>query len=417
MTEPTVLRIREWSTTTPDTVGSGEILRNVQLSDGDRELIRELESRSSLRFTELRSGLAVSVGQHIGTVGLSSLRIVIMPKMRIRNLMRMVEYAFDLRDMRLTEAQTTYEAAEHGLVDLLGLALLRSVEHVARGGLLSTYQVRHEDLSTPRGRLDMRYIATHPRGATLRCEYDNLTVDHELNRVVAAGLRLGARVMVSRDLRMELARAADRFFGDIERVTLTHDRLMAVAGKMDRRSSHYRTVLRLVSLLYRGARLGDHVGAGLMPLSCFTLDMNMLFERFLGRYLSEHCPTGVRIGVQESRSDVFRYVGDAGGWERPSIRPDFVIYRGGEVVAVADAKYKNRQESPPTTSELYQLTVYGLSYPMPAEREVFLFYPLDSGVGAGQSDSHLPRATVSFVPDGLGRSVLIRVVGVPLDGL
>jgi len=98
MTSRPTLHIREWSATTPDTPLAGALLPGVRLTDADRALIGELEGRTSLRFTELRSGLAVSVGPHIGTVTLTGLRIVIMPKLRIDHLMRMVAYAFDLSD-------------------------------------------------------------------------------------------------------------------------------------------------------------------------------------------------------------------------------------------------------------------------------------------------------------------------------
>src|SRR5690606_15153550 len=121
---------------TPDTPSSGALLRDVQLSRADRDLIAELEGRASLRFTELRAGLSISVGPDIGTVNLSSLRLVILPKLRLDNLLRMVAYAFDLSDLLVTETRTTYESAEHGLVDLLGVSLLRAVERIVRGGLL-----------------------------------------------------------------------------------------------------------------------------------------------------------------------------------------------------------------------------------------------------------------------------------------
>jgi 5-methylcytosine-specific restriction enzyme subunit McrC len=410
MIPPPVLKVREWSTTTPDTSGGGALLRDVQLSRADRALIAELDGRASLRFTELRSGLSVSVGPHVGTVNLTSIRLVILPKLRLDNLMRMVAYAFDLSDLLITETRTTYESADHGLIDLLGISLLRAVERIVRGGLLSTYQSRNEDLSTPRGRLDLRHIATHPRRATLRCTYDDLTVDHELNQVLAAGLRLAASVMESRDLRLDLARAADRFFGDLERRPLSGDWLEAMLSGLDRRSSHYRTALTLVALIHHGARLGQHIEAGSMPLSSFMLNMNMVFERFLGRYLSDHSPDDVRIGIQDVRSDVFTYLENGGGWNQPTIRPDFVFRRRKQVVAVADAKYKNRHENPPSSAELYQLTTYGLAYAMPEPREVLLLHPL----ARGESDR---ATTLLFAPSAAGQHVRIRLVGVPVDDL
>lgn len=410
MTPPPVLQVREWSTTTPDDPGGGALLCNVRLSAADRELIAELEGRASLRFIELRSGLSVSVGPHVGTVNLSSMRLVIMPKLRLDNLMRMVAYAFDLSDLIVTRTPATYAAAEHGLIDLLGVSLLRAVERIVRGGLLPTYQARNEDLATPRGRLDLRHIATHPRRATLRCTYDDLTIDHELNQVLAAGLRLAASVMESSDLRLDLARAADRFFGDLERRPLSADWLEAMLSGLDRRSSHYRTALTLIALLHHGARLGGHVEAGAMPLSSFTLNMNMVFERFLGRYLSEHCPDDVRVAIQDVHSDVFSYLENAGGWHQPTIRPDFVFRRRNQVVAVADAKYKNRHENPPSSAELYQLTTYGLAYAMPEPREVLLLHPLVRG--------EFERSTILlFAPPANEQHVRIRLVGVPMDDL
>lgn len=410
MTSLPVLHVREWSTTTPDTPGVGGLLRGLRLSAADRQLVSELEGRASLRLTELRSGLAISVGPHIGTVSLSGLRLVVMPKIRIDNLMRMVAYAFELNDIQVTTARTTYSVAEHGLVDLLGLSLLRAVERVARGGLLPDYQSRNEDLSTPRGRLDMRHIGTHPRRATLRCTYDDLTFDHELNHALAAGLRLAADVMQSLDLRLDLARAADRLFGDLARTPLDAEILQKLLERLDRRSSHYRTALALIALIHRGARLGEHAGAGPMPLSSFMLNMNMVFERFLGRYLSEHGPSNVQLTAQDVRSDVFGYLENGGGWHQPTIRPDFVFRQRRQVVAVADAKYKNRHEHPPSTAELYQLTAYGLAYAMPEPREVLLLHPLTTGETARAT-------TLLFTPSPATQQVRIRLVGVPVDGL
>jgi 5-methylcytosine-specific restriction enzyme subunit McrC len=410
MISPPVLHVREWSSTTPDSPGAGAVLRDVRLSAADRALVGELEGRVSLRVTELRSGLSISVGPHIGTVNLSSMRLVILPKLRLDNLMRMVAYAFDLSDLLVTETRTTYGAAEHGLIDLLGVSLLRALEGIARGGLLPTYQSRSEDLATPRGRLDMRHIATHPHRAALRCNFDDLTVDYELNQVLAAGLRLAASVMQSRDLRLDLARAADRFFGDLERRALSADALEAMLSRLDRRSSHYRTALTLIVLIHDGARLGEHAEAGAMPLSSFTLNMNMLFERFLGRYLSEHSADDVRVRMQDVRSDVFSYVENASGWKQPTIRPDFVLYRGRQVIAVADAKYKNRHENPPSSAELYQLTTYGLAYAMPEPREVLLLHPLARG-------EFERSTTLLFAPSATAQQVRIRLVGVPVDDL
>lgn len=403
-----LLQIREWSIITPDTPKAGALLRGRRLDERDRELLASLSGRTSLQVTELREGLSISVGPHVGTLKLAGLRLVIRPKLDIAKLMQMVAYAFELSDMVLTHRDTSYLRQDHGIVDLLGLSLLREAQRIARGGIVPKYQPRIEDLATPRGRFDMRHIATHPRHATLRCAYEELSFDHELNQILAAGLRFSAGVMDSMELRLELARSAERFFGDMSKTRLSTQKLKAAQAGLDRRTSHYRNALMLIDLIHTGSRLGEHHEAGKMPLFSFMLNMNRVFERFLDRYFRENAPANIRVHSQDFRSGVFTYLENAGGWRQPTIRPDFVFRQQEHTIAVADAKYKNRVEHPPSSAELYQLTTYGLAYPMPSPRQVLLLHPL---VG----EERERPSTLLFAPAAASQQVCIRLVGVPVD--
>jgi 5-methylcytosine-specific restriction endonuclease McrBC regulatory subunit McrC len=138
--------------------------------------------------------------------------------------------------------------------------------------------------------------------------------------------------------------------------------------------------------------------------------MNQAFERFLTRYLQEHRHGNIEVISQDVRTDAFAYMENPGGWKQPTLRPDFVFLQDGKVIAIGDAKYQNRHERPPSTTELYQLTTYGLAYPMPKPRQVFLFYPLARG-----KKEHAAR--LRFAPDSLTESVQIRLVGVPIDNI
>ena len=404
---PPTIQVREWTKTSPAPSGPGAILRGLRLDDGDRALLSRLE-HTTFRVHELRDGLMIETGPHVGTVTLSSVRIVVMPKIRLRLLMRMVAYAFDLSDITLAVPESRFEAGRNGLVDLLGLSLLHQARRIARGGLQARYVETVEDLGTVRGRVDLRHRSTHPKSTTLRCGYEDLTADHVLNQTLAAGLRLASKVMESRDLRLDIARAADQIFGDLRLTDLDEQTLRDAAGSLDRRSRRYQTAIGLVALIYHCSHLAEHRTAGGLRLSSFLLDMNLVFERFLERYLREHSPPGVEVATQESRSDVFSYLENPGGWQRPTIRPDLVFRRRGEVVAVGDAKYKNRYEHPPTTSELYQLTTYGLSYDMAEPRDVLLLHPTVRGA------SEMP-ARLMFAPQGSNAQVRVRLVGVPVD--
>ena len=410
MSELPTLRIREWSRVAPADRGEGLLLRGLTLTAADRELLAGLARRTSLRVEELRQGLLIEIGPHIGTITLSGLRLIVLPKLRLDRLMQMIAYAFGLSELALTRPDSDYTPAGYGLIDLLGLALLQAVEYLARGGLLPCYQERQEELASPRGRIHMRYAAGRPAGTRLRCTFEQLTTDHLLNQVAAAGLRLAARVMQNVELRLALARAAERLFADHCRIRLDAGTLKAAKASLDRRSSHYRTALALIALIFQGSRLGEYTRAGELPLSGFLLDMNQVFERFLTRYLRERAPEGIQVISQDVRADVFAYLENPGGWRHPTIRPDLVFLHKGTAIAIGDAKYKPRLEQPPSTAELYQLTTYGLSYPLPEPREVFLFYPL------GSNEPERP-AQLLFAPGAATERVRIRLVGVPIEEL
>lgn len=402
--------MHEWSKASPLEVENSDILRGFRLGEGDVELVKDLEARSSLRFLELRDGLQVSVGAHIGTVQLGGLRIEIMPKIGIEKLMGMIAYTYDLSDLVTTDVLTDYKSGESGLIDLLGQTLLRALKLLARGGFLSDYEEQNESLGTLRGRLDLQYIATHSRTATLRCRYDDFRVDHSLNQVLAAGVRFAAKMMGSSTLNLELARSADRFLGDIRRVPLDRVSLDAAIAQLDRRSSHYRTALALIRLIFEGISIDEHDQAGGMRLSSFVLNMNTLFERFLERHFREVAPAGVTVHGQDIRGDVFGFVENEAAWRKPTIRPDLVFRSGGKVIAVGDAKYKDRTNQRPTTAELYQLTTYGLAYEMSEPREVMMFYPLGT-------EDRARSVSLEFSPVAAKARVMIRLVGVPIDGI
>ncbi len=369
-----------------------------------------LQRHTSLRVEELRQGLLLEIGPHIGSLTLSGLRLIILPKLRLDSVMAMVAYAFTLSDLVLTDRPVDYDPVAHGLVDLLGFTLLRAVGRIARGGLLSRYQERREELASPRGRIDLRHTASRPRQPVLCCRFHELTSDHLLNQVLAAGLRLAAAVVQSASLRTAVLQAAERLFADQQRLPLTAAVLAAAERALDRRSRYYQTALTLVALLFQGSRPGAPTPAGKLPLAGFLLDMNRLFERFLTRYLREHAPPGIEVISQETRSDVFAYLENPAGWKQPTLRPDLVFRRQGRTVAIGDAKYRDHQKQPPDTVELYQLVTYGLAYVMPEPRQVFLFYPLESG------EVERP-AQLLFAPDGTADKVHIRLVGVPVDAL
>lgn len=409
MTELPTVTLREWRSLGPNDPG-GEALRGLRLTKQDQELVRELEANSSLSFTELRDGLSIQVKQHVGTVRLSTLRVVIRPKLRIEHVMKLIAYTLGMDDLVLFSQQVRYGAAPLGMVDLLGQALLAEIERIVRLGLSPKYVEKVEDLGTPRGRIDMRHVATHPRHATLRCTHEELTLNHPLNQTLAAGARLASRLVETPELSLDLGRAADRYFGDLDPLLLSAYGVSNLIESLDRRSEHYQGALSIIGLLLQNATLADHEVMGALHLTSFLVDMNILFEKFLEVHLRAVAPPGYTIETQDIRKDVFRYTINEARRRQPTIRPDLVVYRDGSPVIVADAKYKNRHQHPPSSAELYQLTIYGLSLDLPDPRTVLLLHPVVRGERA-------PATQLRYAPPALGERVILKLVGVPLDDI
>lgn len=398
------LTFSEWSSVTPD---DSEVLRHCGLNQADRSLLAEIHQKTSLRVEELPQGLRVTVGPHVGTVSLSQLRLVIMPKLRLNALMAMVAYAFEVSDGLLTSGQSEDLTSQYGLIDLLGFALLKAAQRLSRHGLVRHYQERCEELSSPRGRILMHPPNPKKNRPTLYCRFHTLTSDHLLNQTLAAGLRLAATLVQHPKLKPDLTRAAHRVVPNSFFMSLNKATLDTALNTLDRRSNHYRPALSLIAAFVQSSHLNPQ-SKGEMPITAFVLDMNRLFEAFITRYLQKQAPSNMIVRSQDVHHGVLTYLDNPNGWKHPTLRPDLVFLHCGKPLAIGDAKYRDHQQNPPSADELYQLVTYGLAYPLPEPRQVFLFYPLPS--------EQLPQAArLRFAPHKSADLVDIQLVGVPID--
>lgn len=414
--------MREWSRLDPSRAPA---LRGRALSSRDEALLAQLAERTSLRVESHRDGLHLRVGPHIGALPIAGLNVLILPKLPIAQLMRVIAYALDLAPWMHAELSatlaTTHDAGTD-LLSVLALCYLNAAEHIWRQGLVPRYVEETDLLTSPRGRIDLRHWLTQPPSPTpqVRCHAQALSLNHDLNLALIAGLRWLAPRLTRRPLSHRLRLTADRIAAASAASSsspqptphLTKPLLDAALAAIDRRSSHYRPALQLLAWLYQsGAHATPALSEGALPVGAFLLDMNLIFERFLTRYLTAHAPPGFSIQSQQSLRDVFSYLQNPAGWQRPRVRPDLILCHHGQPVAIADAKYRDRHDHPPSTQELYQLTTYGLSYPLPAPRVVLLLHPL-----ADATADH--PSTLRFAPPAQPQSVVeIRLVGVPLSTL
>lgn len=303
-----------------------------------------------------------------------------------RRLMHMLDVALGL-GLSIGEAAAMARRAESLLDIFIALFAERLLAEVRRG-LPRQYRACEDDLPALRGRLDVvRQFTVHAvRPDRLACRFDELASDTALMRVMKACVLLAARHARTTATQRKLAEL--RFLlADVADVPPTLLRWGDV--RIDRTSRRWKALLDLARLLLGGRWQQTHVEGGAAEGVSLLFPMNDLFERYVAVQLRRALtPLGLEVVAQgglrcclgewregaECRARVFR------------TKPDIIIRRGAEILAVIDTKWKRLAGDPLDTkagvaqSDVYQLMAYARLYRCD---RLMLLYPAEPGAGGG----------------------------------
>lgn len=356
------VRLQEWRSTGPQDP-TNPLLAGASLARAtDRALVATLARAGIVEVTELRDGIRVRSFAHVGRIQLGDLMITIEPKVGTNELLELLRYAYGLGKLSLFD-ETAFATVGCLLQDLLVAQLVAEASTLAARGLSRTYVSMEEVLACPRGRLDMRILAGRMplTQARLPCQHHVRSADHLLNRVLLAGLRLGAAVAQDPALRRSARAVASRMQDEVSSVPLAGPLLERVRRKLDRLTSAYAPALRLAELLWACQSIAMD-GERTTALPGFLFDMNRFFQALMGRFLGEHVE-GFEVREEHALKHMMRYVPGLNPRRKrhPTPRPDFVVGSGRRIVALLDAKYRDLWEHDLPREMLYQLAMYTLS--------------------------------------------------------
>lgn len=290
---------------------------------------------------------SLSSTSFVGVLRVGDLTIRLEPKTPAPNLFEMITWAWNLPDLR--RELTGLEQADD-LLEFVAGAFVEKVDNLVRKGIYRAYRAEDESYPFLRGRLDVGRQLRNMWRAPGRFEQTlhEYTADVTENRILAWTLHLlGRAPWRVRNLPLRIRRAAHA----LPEVALapvadsSFDRLVYT-----RLNESYRLPLSLARLLLRLLSLEGNLGSS--PFHGWVLDMNTLFEQFVGAFLDE------RVRKWEPRTHIERV-------PRAAIEPaagalqlerqvsilldiqradrgiiDLLLRRGNCALAVLDTKHK-----------------------------------------------------------------------------
>lgn len=246
------------------------------------------------------------------------------------------------------------------LPDLLIAGFLQRAEALLTEGLRRDYVERREQLAVLRGRIDLPVHLRRPQelATDLSCVHEDYTLETAFNAV----LRQTAEACHTR-----WAPIADRLLRLRHRLAVLPKLRLCPEDidrfRYDRLTEGYRPVHAFCRWILAGTRLG--LGAQhRAPGASFAVEMAPLFERFISLSLRARLQPPWRVELQE------RVALDK--THALELRPDVVVYRENQPVAIVDAKYKLRNRGMPGNADAYQMLAYARRYGV---KRVWLVYP------------------------------------------
>jgi len=320
-----------------------------QLSDDEGAIIlRDFDSRISIEFpTRKTAGQWVLCAE--GWVGrfpvTPDLHLSVRPKVTIGNIFRMLEYAYNLKELEFPGLADVGELDD--LFSRLALVLARRTLARVRRGLHAAYVPLNDELGYLRGTLDTRAWIRRPWRVQLPCGFEEHTRDIDDNRILAWTFW---RILRGRWASADAVPTIRRAYQALAH-TVTVEPVSAgacVKRLYTRLTSDYEPLHALCRFFLEHS--GPAHTRGERRTLPFLLDMPRLFELFVAEWLQAHLPAPYFIEAQENV-----VIGEA---DDLRFKIDLVLYRQGQAtpLAVLDTKYK--KPGKPSEADISQVIAY-----------------------------------------------------------
>jgi 5-methylcytosine-specific restriction enzyme subunit McrC len=296
--------------------------------------------------------------------------LALLPKVQIKNLFGMLEYAYQLKSFRFLQGLIDCQSLEDFYSRLADL-LARRILDRGRKGFYRTYVPKTGQLAYVRGRLNIRQAIQKPWDVKLNCHYEEHSGDIEENQILAWTLFIIGRSGLCSERVSPTVRQAYHALQGF--VTLQPTSSKACVGRLyNRLNEDYRPLHALCRFFLESSGASHERGdRTMLP---FLVNMPRLYELFVAEWLKAHLPQNLLLKFQE-QVNISKTV---------YFKTDLVVYdiSTGTARYILDTKYTTPKQ--PAADDIAQVVAYAVSKDCHEAVLVYpenLTHPLDEWVG------------------------------------
>ena len=314
-------------------------------------------NNSRFEYFEGNGILQLKTKSWVGIIELDSIRIEIRPKFNegFSALIDMICFINNLPYYLWHDTKTEYYRDD--LIELLVRLYIKELDKLMRHGLFKEYVIEEENLRQLRGRPVITQHLRKNRVSPTRifCNFDELLTDVTENQVILSALEIAFRFQ----LHDFTKRQVNMYRCEFEKACSSYTGTEWPDFYYHRLNAHYETAHLLSSFIIKHTAVSEIYKYQKQSFFSILVDMNNLFEQFLGELLRRYLPSYylVKAGTRLSNAIMLN------SRTYRQIIPDLLIKnQQNNQIVVIDTKYKPYAKRHVDNSDLYQLAFYAQYY-------------------------------------------------------
>lgn len=331
-----------------------EVYNNVKFEIHHFRALSELNKIHNDKYFNIRHN-GIKFKQYVGVIQVDGLTIEILPKIdryepeenksKWQNvLIQMLKETKKLKIQQVGQANVSRQSIH--LLDIYFEWFLDEMQLLMHQGLIKQYYKQTGNVKALKGKLEFaghiqRNLVHKERFYTTHQVYEK---DHLIHQILNQALNIIAELSKGTYIYSK-CKIVQLDFPEIKSIKANDNTFSKVPKS--RKTAPYETALSIARLII--LNYAPNVSSGSEKMLALLFDMNRLWEEYVLVKLKQ-AAKGFDIQIYGQNSKPF--------WNGIHIRPDIVVEKESEVKLIIDTKWKNIDQSQPSTHDLRQMYVY-----------------------------------------------------------